>query len=110
MISHHSNRSVSKTDGLTRECCVDVIGLITLLFGGICLNLSLWIRKATECFKRRLMGHPSRSMKDSAKGNMDYVGSGQKVSKEATQGDEGESNWKGRSQSFFYLHIIRYST
>ena len=28
------------------------------------------------------MGHPSRSMKDSAKSNMDYAGSAQKVSKE----------------------------
>lgn len=28
------------------------------------------------------MDHPSRSMEDSAKGNMDYAGSSQKVSKE----------------------------
>ena len=63
MVSLHSNRN-PKTEVVIRDWGIDVKGLTIFLFGGI-WTLVLWVRKAVECFTYCLMGHSSRSMKDS---------------------------------------------
>ena len=53
-----------------------------LLFGRMWI-LGLWIWKAVECFKRGLMGHPSRNMEDFVAGsNLNCVDLAQEISKE----------------------------
>jgi hypothetical protein len=58
-MSRHSNKTQTKTKVGTRNWGIAVVGLTMLLLRG------MWIRKAVECFKWGLMGHPRKNMEDS---------------------------------------------
>ena len=59
-----------------------MIDLIRLLLGGI-RSLGLWIRKAAECIKWGLMGHPSRNLEGSGvEGGLNCADLAQEVSEE----------------------------
>ena len=52
-----------------------------MLLSGRMWTMGFWIRKAVECFKCCLMGHPSRNMEDSgAEGDLNCEGLAQEVS------------------------------
>ena len=62
IVSLHNNKTLTKVGA--RDWGIAVISLTMLWFGGV-QTLGFWIRKAVECFKWGLMGHPSRNMEDS---------------------------------------------
>ena len=63
MVSVHSSKSLTKTEVGTRDWGIAVIGLTMHLFGRMWI-LGLWIWKAVECFKWRLISYPGRAMED----------------------------------------------
>lgn len=64
MVSLESSKTQTKTEVGTKDWGIVVIDLTMILFGGM-WTLGVQIRKAVESFKWGLMGHPSRSLKDS---------------------------------------------
>lgn len=51
-----------------------------MFLGEIKKNVGLWTRKVIACFKKGLVGHPSRSLEDnSAERNLDHGGPDQEV-------------------------------
>lgn len=62
MTSQHRNPTKAKVG--TRAWSIAIISLTMFLFGEICAL----VRKAVECFKCCLMGHPNRSMENSGAG------------------------------------------
>ena len=64
MVSLHSNRNPN-TEVDTRDWGIAGLSQTMFLFGVI-WTLVLWVRKTVEGFKRCLMGHTSRSMKDNS--------------------------------------------
>lgn len=74
IVSFPSNRTATKMEVGTRNG-VAVISLTILLVARMWV-WGLWVRKAVECFKRRLLGHKSGSMENSSsESNVDYDGS-----------------------------------
>ena len=56
-----------KTEVGSTDRGITMIDLTVLLFEVLWI-LQLWIRKAVECFKCCLVGHPSRNIEDSGPG------------------------------------------
>ena len=55
--------TLTKTEDSTRDWSIGVIGLTMLLFGTMWIwGIGIW--KGMECFRRGLMGYPSRNMED----------------------------------------------
>lgn len=55
-------------------------GLTVLFFGGIWKTFGLWTRKAVEYLKQVLLGHPTRSLEDSAQDGLNCGGPANKIS------------------------------
>ena len=73
MQSLYRNRTITETELGTRNWDTALKGLTKLLFGELQIIWGLWIKTATECYKQSLMGHHSKSTKDSrAENNEDY--------------------------------------
>ena len=49
MVSHHSNKTQTKTEVGTRDCGIALVGLTMILFGGMWV-LEVWILKVVEYF------------------------------------------------------------
>jgi hypothetical protein len=66
----YSNRTVTKTEVVTKDWGVAVTGLTMLLVGEIPKALELGTRKVVGCFKWGLLCHRGMSTEDSPEGDL----------------------------------------